>query len=51
MAIYEKNSNMLIIADSELSIKNMMTKEEVYQLGFETGYGDGYEEGLESCGE
>lgn len=51
MAIYDKNNNTLIIAESELYIKQLQTKEEVFQLGFDAGYQDGYEEGLEACTE
>ena len=51
MAIYDKNRNMLILADNELSINNLLTKEEVYQLGFDAGYEDGYKAGMESCQE
>lgn len=49
MAIYDKNRNMLILADNELSINNLLTKEEVYQLGFDAGYEDGYEAGMDDC--
>ena len=49
MAIYDKNRNMLILADNELSINNLLTKEEVYQLGFDAGYEEGYEAGMEEC--
>ena len=49
MAIYDKNRNMLILADNELSINNLLTKEEVYQLGFDAGYDEGYEAGMEEC--
>lgn len=49
MAIYDKNRNMLILADNELSINNLLTKEEVYQLGFDAGYDEGYEAGMDDC--
>lgn len=51
MAIYDKKNNTLIIADSELNIKTSVSKEEVYRLGYEAGYQDGYAAGEEECGE
>lgn len=49
MAIYDKKNNTLIIADGELNIKTSVSRQEVYRLGYDAGYQDGYEAAGEEC--